>query len=242
MHTNQVRLKCGQRGGSMIRNSHFFRAVTAAAIIAVCLADGEAAQFPDKLGARAVWREPAGAGTSNCEGRNNDFHRQLGCVARIMKSSGATAEAIEFAQRYSTQSDEICYLSKLQPFGPVSLATLALPFRRNTNAHTDNEYAIVNGAPSFIRVDDTGAVQSALADRPVWLRLKREHPDIDVWEGTVFAGGGSRAGGGYRLVFSYPLGTYHAEAGRWNASIAFDFAADGTFYGRRLLAITGPQK
>ena len=50
------------------------------------------------------------------------------------------------------------------------------------------------------------------------------------------------SGGVYRLVFSYPLGTYHAEAGRWNASIAFDFAADGTFYGRRLLAITGPQK
>ena len=201
-----------------------------------------APQLPDRPGARAIWREPSGAGAQNCEGRTNDTGRQLACVIGIMKASDATAETVEYARRFSAQFGEICYLSNLQSFGPVSLATLALPFRRNTNAHTDNEYAIVNGDPPFIRVDDNGAVRSALAENPAWSQLKRKHPNIDIWEGTIFVGAHGLPGGFYRLVFSYPLGEYHAEAGRWNASVAFDFTPGGRFVARKLIEISGPRR
>jgi len=236
-----IRLHCGNLGYAVIRDGRLFRAVVVTAVFAAWTTDG-AAQLPYRLGARAIWREPAGAGTPACEGGDNDLRRQLRCVFDIMKSSGATKRAIEFARRCSAELGDVCYLSNLRSFGTVSLATLALSFRRNTNAHTDSEYAIVNGDPSFIRVDDKEGVQSALNKSPAWLQLKRKHPNIDIWEGTTFVGAHMLPGGGCRLAFSYPLGTYHAEAGRWNASVAFDFGAGGAFAGRKFLQITGPRQ
>jgi hypothetical protein len=226
----------------MICSSRFIHAVVVATIAATWAAGDASAQLPYRVGARAIWREPAGAGTANCEGRDNDVRRQLHCVIVIMKQSGATERAVEFTQRFFAQLGEVCFLSNLQPFGPVALATIALPFRRNTNAHIDSEFAVVNGDPGFVRVDDNEAVRSALAGSPAFLQLKRKHPNIDIWEGTVFTGAHGLSAGGYRLVFSYPLGEYHAEAGRWNASVAFDFAPGGSFAGRKVLVITGPRQ
>ena len=217
--------------------------LTVALIVAALgLTGGAAGQPPAGLDMRAVWHEPPGAGTAKCEGQDSNVQRQLGCVVKIMKATGATPRAIGFARHCPAVFDEICFISNLQPFAALAVATIALPFRRNTNAHTDSEFAIANGAPSFVRVDDRDALQPALAGNPAWLRLTRKHPNIDIWEGTTFTGAHSMPGGGWRFVFSYPLGTYHAEAGRWNAAIAFDFAPNGTFSGRRLLAITGPRQ
>jgi hypothetical protein len=229
-------------GNVMICSSRFFRAVLLAAIAATWTAGGASAQLPYRVGARALWHEPAGAGTTNCEGRDNDVRRQLHCVIVIMKQSGATGRAVEFTRRFSAKLGEICFLSNLQSFGPVALATVAVPFRRNTNAHTDSEFAIVNGDPGFIRVDDNEAVRSVLAGSPAFLQLKSKHPNIDIWEGTVFEGTHGLPGGGHQFVFSYPLGEYHAEAGRWNASVAFDFAPGGAFAGRKVLTITGQRR
>lgn len=226
----------------MIRDRGFISVAAIVSVVAAAMPGAGTAQPPAALNMRAMWHEPAGAGTPNCEGRDDNVQRQLGCVVKLMKASGATPRAIGFARRCQVLFGEICFISNLQPFGPLALATIALPFRRNTNAHTDSEYAIANGAPDFIRVDDRDALQTALASNPAWLRLIRKHSNIDVWEGTAFSGAHAMPDGGWRFLFSYPLGTYHAEAGRWNASVAFDFAPGGRFAGRKLLAITGPRQ
>lgn len=220
-----------------------FGGLTVTLIVAALGLTGSAAAEPAAgLDVRAAWHEPAGAGTVNCEGQDNNVQRQLGCVVKIMKATGATPGAIGFARRCPALFGEICFISNLHSFGPLALVTVALPFRRNTNAHADSEFAIANGLPSFIRIDDRNALQSAFANNPAWLRLARKHPNMDIWEGTTFTGEHAMPGGAWRFVFSYPLGTYHAEAGRWNAAVAFTFAPDGTFAGRELLAITGPRQ
>jgi hypothetical protein len=193
----------------------------------------------DGIDARAIWHEPAKVDATRCEGNDNDTRRQLACVVGIMKQSGAAEEAIAFTRRLAAQAREVGYISKLKEFGSVSLATVEWPFRRNTNAHSDIDFYILNGSPSLVG-GSSGCADNdrSLVDSPDFKRLKRQHPDITTWEGTEFVGESILRGDGERFVFSCPLGESHADAGHWNAYFALDFNARGRLLGHTLLRIS----
>lgn len=201
-----------------------------------------AAQTPwpiGKIDARAIWTEPRGGDTSRCDSAGDALPRQLACILQMMRRARAASEAIAFTRWYAATSRDVGYLSKLRAYGPVSLATVELPLRRDTNAHTDRTFEIVNGIPNPVRGDvgcsDTDPSLHASRD---FRRLKQHHPDLTTWEGTDFVNATMLPGGVQRFVFSCPLGEYHAAAGQWLAFFTLDFDAGGKFLGHRLLKIS----
>jgi hypothetical protein len=193
----------------------------------------------DRTDKRAIWYKPTGAEANRCEGNDNDTQRQLGCVIGIMQSSGASPQAIVFTRRLAAQTGNIGYLSKLTNYGPLALGTVEWPFMENTNAHSDSDFYILNGRPALV-AGSTGCADNdpSLASNPSFQRLKRQHPNIMTWEGTVFVSERPLPDGGERFVFSCPLGEYHAAAGEWKAIFALDFDVGENFIGHRLLRIS----
>lgn len=192
-----------------------------------------------KIDSRAIWTEPRGVDTSRCDGSDNSPGRQLACVLDMMRQAHAAPEALAFTRWYAATVKDIGYVSKLREYGSISLATVELPLRRKTNAHTDSAFEIVNGAPNPVH-GNTGCSDSdaALEASRVFQRLKQQNPNLATWEGTGFVKETGLPGGAQRFVFSCPLGEYHAAAGEWLAFFGLDFDAKGRFLGHRLLKIS----
>ncbi|HLY05704.1 MAG TPA: hypothetical protein VKR31_08155 [Rhizomicrobium sp.] len=201
-----------------------------------------AADSPPPIGridSRAIWIEPHGVDTGQCDSTDDALQRQLTCVLGKMQQAHASPEALAFTRWYAATSQDIGYVSKIRNYGPVSLATVELPLRRRTNAHTDSAFELVNGTPNPVH-GDTGCSEndaSLLASRD-FQRLKEGRPNLTTWEGTDFVSAAMLPGGVQRFVFSCPLGEYHAAAGQWLAWFALDFDAGGHFLGHRLLKIS----
>lgn len=209
----------------------------------VLLASQPAAARPSsvigKIDSRAVWAEPRGVDTSRCDNADNVLQRQLDCVLNVMRQAHAAPEAMAFTRWYAATVNDIGYVSRLRDYGAVSLATVELPLRRNTNAHTDSAFEILNGTPNPVP-GDTGCADddAQLMASSDFQRLKKQHPGISTWEGTGFVKATALPGGVQQFVFSCPLGEYHAAAGSWFAFFALDFEARGKFLGHRLLNIS----
>lgn len=217
---------------------------TVGLLLAVAFAQAAAVDSPPpvpigKIDARAIWTEPRGVDTSRCDNPDNVLRRQLDCVLNLMRHAHASPEALAFTRWYASVKQDIGYVTKIRVYGPVSLATVALPLRRNTNAHTDSAFEILNGTPNPVH-GDTGCSDNdaqLLASRD-FQRLEKQHPNISTWEGTGFANATTLPGGVQRFVFSCPLGDYHAAAGSWFAFFALDFDRRGKFLGHRVLRIS----
>lgn len=212
---------------------------TLVALTALLVAPSVSAQSRmSKIDERAVWSEPKGVDTSRCDNPDNVFSRQLACMLAMMRQARASPEALAFARWYASTRKDIGYVSRLKPYGPVSLATVELPLRRNTNAHSDSAFEILNGIPNPVH-GNTGCTDSDAVLRTAkdFQQLQRGHPDITTWEGTEFVSATALPGGVQRFVFSCPLGEYHAAAGQWFAFFALDFDARGKFLGHRLVKI-----
>lgn len=188
---------------------------------------------------RAVWTEPHGVDASRCDSPDASPPRQLACVLDMMRQGHATAEALAFTRWYAATANDIGYVSKLRDYGSTALATVELPLRRRTNAHTDSAFEILNGTPNPVH-GDTGCADddASLLASTDFQRLKQRHPNLSTWEGTDFVTEAALPGGAQRFVFSCPLGEYHAAAGQWLAFFALDFDAKGRFLGHRLLKIS----
>lgn len=213
--------------------------MTGIVLLANQVAAADSPALIGRIDSHAVWTEPRGVDTSRCDNPDSVLQRQLACVLDKMRQAHASPEALAFTRWYATISRDIGYVSKLEVYGRVSLATVELPLRRSTNAHTDSAFEIVNGTPNPVH-GDTGCSDTdaqLLASR-VFQRLKKNHPELSTWEGTEFANATMLPGGVQRFVFSCPLGEYHAAAGQWLAFFALDFGERGKFLGHRLLKIS----
>ncbi len=81
------------------------------------------------LGPEAVW---SGAGVDGCRAKA-DARGIDDCLLDQMRKGGASAGSIAFAQRLIA-ADSPGYVSGWRQAGPVGIATVAYPFRANTNA------------------------------------------------------------------------------------------------------------
>jgi hypothetical protein len=192
------------------------------------------------IGADAVWSEPTNVDVAKCYSGDIDTQRPVRCLLDMMRNAYASPEAMEFTQQFAAMpGGDVGYISTLRNYGRESIATVELPLMRDTNAHSDSTDIIVNGQPDIVITDDVSERTPALAQSAVWLHLKSRHPNINVWEGSSFKKSAPRTGHGERFIFAYPLGESHAEAGRWNALIAYDFDPQGNYLGRKLVGISG---
>ena len=149
------------------------------------------------------------------------------CVGQVMKSSGASPDAIAF---YGLTG---WFLTDLEDAdaGPVQLGTILLPWRANENTQS----ALLGGYPPVIypeREMPPDAETSA-----AFTAVKQAHPNALLWQSSpTLKGTDTSPQGGQRFIFSYRiLDGCHACAVLGAVRVAFDFAPDGTYDLARVL-------
>jgi hypothetical protein len=185
-------------------------------------------RLTERVGPEAVWfptREVLLRIARECAGNGP------GCLPTVMRQSGASAQAIDFATALRGEG----YLTSFQRFGRVDLAIIAYPFQAN-----DNEVpTLVNGRPPLVDVLRIAA-GLALTGDTYFDSIAKAHPNAG-WQGDVprFKEMRPLPPGGQRFIFSFLLqdGCHACEAlaRTW---LAMDFDASGTFQKPMLLGST----
>jgi hypothetical protein len=160
------------------------------------------------------------------------------CFAGEMKKAGATAAAVEF----SKQLGEPGFVRDFRAAGPVDIAYVLYPYRANEN----QSWAIVNGTPPAIDVDNSKLVTiaaRALKNNSAYARLARAHPDLSPWPGDRYSTEipdvemGTK--GGVHIIVNYRLRERcHSCAVLGHAWYSFEFDGKGIFAGARSMAIS----
>jgi hypothetical protein len=182
----------------------------------------------------AVWHPPPGFFAHfhrRCDGRRGaDFDA---CFAAAMAAAGARQTALAFTRQLDNQG----YLTALLATGgPIAVAHVFYPFRANEN----DAWLLVNGTPPLIDVDNRQYLDlDRLQSSPAYQSIRRRYPNVDFWPGDRTAGGPQVSKGGSEIAVGYVLRDLcHACAIIGHVRFAFDFAANGTLLGTRLLALT----
>lgn len=152
------------------------------------------------------------------------------CVRGVMQANGASAGAIAFYRLTGW------FLSAFEEHGPVDLGTIFTPWAANENT----QYALLGGIPAVIYPNDAAATFStALPRNPAYEAITAAHEDAMYWPfGPTVAGVETAPAGGPRFLFDYEvLNGCHACAVLAHVRLAFDFAADGTQAGVRLIEV-----
>jgi predicted secreted protein len=156
------------------------------------------------------------------------------CRAKVLQAAGAPPAAVAFAERTGYTG----FLRDYRTANPVAVAYVVYPFRANENSGV----LLVNGSPPTIDVDDPRMLDTNdLAADPLYASLLRGNPGLAVFPGdrfdTRYPVSMRTPDDGRRFLVVYQLQTCHACAQVGQATVAFDFAADGRFDGTRLWAI-----
>ncbi len=178
------------------------------------------------LGPEAVW---SGAGIDACRGKA-DAHAVDDCLVDQMRKGGASAGAIAFTQRLIA-ADSPGYVSAWKQAGPVGIATVAYPFRANTNAGT----MLVPASGDPIDVD---AYQLTAGDkgRADYKAMIANNPDVfPVPPGDVALG--KTPAGNLRVLVTTPTATCHACAPAASIVVGYDFDATGHFLFAGVVAV-----
>lgn len=189
------------------------------------------------VGPGAVW-EPGPAFLEKAHERcdSQSFPKLGNCFAAIMKSFGASPEAVAFSGEMGNEA----WLRAFRESGKVDIAYVTYPFRANEN----QGMLLVNGDPSFIDVDDSAlASKSALEKDLVYGGLAKRYPAVSLWPGDRFGTDQPvmepLLRGGLRFHVGYVLRSgCHACDEIGSAVFAFDFDSGGRFTGTRLMMVT----
>ncbi len=210
-----------------------------AAVAAVALAAASSLAAPViTVTAAAVWRPPAGFVErfhKECDGRSGAAFD--GCFAAAMAKAGASPAALDFTRLLDNQ----VYLQAYdETGGPVSVAHVVYPFRANEN----DAWFLVNGTPPLIDVDNRRNLKlAAMRSSPAYLAIYHTYRNVTFWPGDRGAVGPQVMQNGREFVIGYLLRNLcHACAIVGRVRYAFDFAADGTFLGTRLVSVTPTEK
>ncbi len=189
------------------------------------------------VGQEAVWNGGdsfLGAVHGSC---GNLSGPELGdCFRKVMRESGASAEAVAFARRVESEA----WMHAFRDTGRVDVAYVTYPFRANENQGV----LLVNGEPGLVDVDNAGSPLEGLLEKdPVYSGLARRFPGISLWPGDRYTRGfpvmESLPGGGQRFYAGYLLRDgCHACKEIGSAMVAFEFSAEGRFLGKRLMMVT----
>jgi hypothetical protein len=164
------------------------------------------------------------------------------CFVDFMARSGASSQAVAFAKSTGNTG----YLAHFFKKGRVDLAYVVYPFRANEN----QGWMLVNGDPPMIDIDDLSNLpQHQLEQNPTYLRIKEKYPKVMLF------GGDRTAERPPQMQTSMPLfiegkfkrqhfdvnyrllnGCHACEEVGW-ATFAFDFDAEGSFLGARLVDV-----
>ncbi len=155
------------------------------------------------------------------------------CLVLAMRESGASPEAITFAQLLGGHQ----YMSTFREMGSVDLATACLPFWPNSGQGCD--HYLVNGTPRLIDVARY-IWDIDLRAQPFYHYLELrfiERPAI-LWP-VLFKTMEQLPQGGQRFIFQARLarGFYNASGAIGFADVAFDFDKNGQFLGTGILSI-----
>ncbi len=156
------------------------------------------------------------------------------CVSTVMRSNGASAQAIAFYRLTGW------FLTKLDPGNPVQLGTVLNPWRANENLQP----ALLGGSPAVVlpETEVAGIDTAGWSSDPMFASLKAAYPSIMFWgSGPALEMIGTAPSGGQRFIFDYRmLDGCHACATVALARIAFDFAPDGSYLSTQQLNLMQP--
>jgi len=207
------------RGGRVVQNE---------ALVGFTFAPAGAA--PEKvsaaLGPDAVW---TGTGLDACRARA-DAHAIDDCLLDQMRKGGASAGSIAFTQRLIA-ADSPGYVSAWKQAGPIGIATVAYPFRANTNQGS----WLVPSAGDPIDVD---AYQLSAGDkqRADYKAVIADNPDaFPVPPGTIALG--RTPAGNVRILVTTPTAVCHACAPGASIVVGYDFDAEGHFLFAGVVAV-----
>jgi hypothetical protein len=186
-----------------------------------------------------------------------DGSQRRQCVDRVMSASGASQEAIAFADA----QDGLLYISGWRPGEPpiveagnVAVAQVVCTFVTNFNC--GYSYIIVNGSPNAIPVSidpdgpgfhrspgspDVAALWDDIRSDPVYQQLTSDPSEpfaTNVWPGEdLFVDSESEADGGQKLIFWSAVKTCHACPAIGKINVAYHFDSSGAFQGRSLESV-----
>ncbi len=184
----------------------------------------------------AVWHPPADFRQtldSRCDSLGGVAFQD--CFLNLMRESGATPEALRFAELTDTTG----YLRRFVNAGTVDIAYVCYPFRANENYGV----TLVNGRPGMIDVDDFQYVDLTLLKMDsTYLDIVNDFPDAAVWPGDRYLFNQPAyeplTGGGQRFIVEYSLKNgCHACADLAAIRFAFDFDSTGNFIGTHLVGV-----
>jgi hypothetical protein len=178
------------------------------------------------LGPEAVW---SGAGLEACRARTG-AQAVDDCLVEQMRKGGASAGSIAFTQRLIV-ADSPGYVAGWRQAGPVGIATVAYPFRANTN---EGSWLVpASGDPIDVDAYQLTAGDKGRADYKAMLA---DNPDVfPVPPGDVTLG--KTPAGNLRVLVTTPTASCHACAPAASIVVGYDFDAAGHFLFAGVVAV-----
>ncbi|WP_457319666.1 hypothetical protein [Stenotrophomonas sp. P5_B8] len=154
------------------------------------------------------------------------------CLIKAMQSGGAGPDAVRAAEQLSS-GGELAFVTAWHEHDGIGVATVAYPFRANTNEGT----RLIDASGTRIDVD-TVQWDDALRADPGVQALLQAHPQATPFAPAQAAGSTPLDGGGVRLLYRTPLRDCHACANEGQLQIGYDFDAKRNFIGQQVVPVT----
>ncbi|MCF7752679.1 hypothetical protein KQ945_18110 [Bacillus subtilis subsp. subtilis] len=156
------------------------------------------------------------------------------CLVKAMQAGGASPDAVTAAKQLSS-AGELAFVTAWHEQQGVGVATVAYPFRANTNEGT----RLIDAAGKRIDVDTVQLDDMLRADPGVQAVLQA-HPQAIPFAPAQAAGSTPLDGGGVRMVYRTPLRECHACADVGQIQIGYDFDGTRHFIGQTVVPVTAP--
>lgn len=156
------------------------------------------------------------------------------CLVKAMRAGGASADAVTAAEQLSS-AGELAFVTAWHEQQGIGVATVAYPFRANTNEGT----RLIDAAGKRIDVDTVQWDDTLRADPGVQAVLQA-HPQAIPFAPAQAAGSTPLDGGGVRMVYRTPLRECHACAEVGELRIGYDFDSKRQFVGQQVVPAATP--
>lgn len=166
--------------------------------------------------------------------RQGEAAATRGCLIKAMQAGGASPDAVTAAEQLSS-AGELAFVTAWHEQQGVGVATVAYPFRANTNEGT----RLTDAAGKRIDVDTVQLDDTLRADPGVQAVLQA-HPQAIPFAPAQAAGSIPLDGGGVRMVYRTPLRECHACADVGQIQIGYDFDGTRHFIGQTVVPVAAP--
>lgn len=156
------------------------------------------------------------------------------CLIKAMRAGGASPDAVTAAEQLSS-AGELAFVTAWHEQQGVGVATVAYPFRANTNEGT----RLIDAAGKRIDVD-TVQLDDTLRTDPGVQAVLQAHPQAIPFAPAQAAGSTPLDGGGVRMVYRTPLRECHACADVGQIQIGYDFDRTRHFIGQTVVPVAAP--